>query len=138
MLLPAMDARISLDADLLAPYRARRWLRDLGMPLATSRADAAELLVAELVTASVKRATAAGLHAINVSLRAEDGVVRVDISDPLGDIRPEVPARPDEVTGFGFSLVDKLADRWGSTEGDAPGLWFEFDAYTLPDAAGGP
>jgi hypothetical protein len=132
-----MEARISLDADLVAPYRARRWLGELGMPLAPSRADAAELLVAELVTASVKRAMADGLHAINISLRAEAGVVRVDVSDPLGDLRAEVPAQPDDVTGFGFYLVDKIADRWGMTGGDAPGLWFELDVYALPGAAGG-
>jgi len=132
MLLPAMRARISLDADLRAPYLARRWLRSFGMPLTQSRADAAELLVAELVTASVKHAMADGLHAINISLRAEGGVVRVDVSDPLGNVQAEVPALPDDVTGFGFYLVDKLADRWGATRGDAPGLWFELDVYALP------
>ena len=137
MLFPAMDARISLDADLMAPYRVRHWLGELRMPLAPSRADAALLLVAELVTASVKHAMAYGLHAITVSLHAEDGVVHVDVTDPARVETPEVPERPDEVTGFGFYLVDKIADRWGVTEGADPGLWFELDVYTLPAAVSG-
>lgn len=131
-----MEARISLDADLMAPYRARRWLNELRMPLAPSRADTAELLVAELVTASVKHAMADGLHAITIVLHAVDGVVRVDVTDPVGGVRPVVPDQPDETTGFGFYLVDKLADRWGVTEGTESGLWFELDVYALPDAGG--
>jgi len=134
MLFPAMDARVSLDADLSAPYRARRWLGDLQMPLAPSRADAAELLVAELVTAAVKHAMSDGVHALNISLRAEDGVVRIDVTDPARIVRPAVPEEPDEATGFGFYLVDKFADRWGMTDGDTPGLWFELDVYQLPQA----
>ena len=131
-----MDARITVDADLMAPYRARRWLSDLRMPLAPSRADAVELLVAELVTASVKHAMADGLHAINVSLHAQDGVVRVEVSDPARRDLPVVPDQPDEATGFGFYLVDKVADRWGFSERPRLGLWFEVDVYALPTAAG--
>jgi two-component sensor histidine kinase len=128
-----MDARISLSADLTAPYRARRWLGDLRMPLAPSRSDAAELLVAELVTASVKHAMAHGLGSIDVELHAEDGVVRLDVSDPARGVKPNVPEAPDEVTGFGFYLVDKMADRWGVTDAAHPALWFELDVYALPD-----
>jgi two-component sensor histidine kinase len=135
MLSAEMDARVTLDADLMAPYRARRWLGELRMPLAPSRADAAELLVAELVTAAVKHAMPDGVRSIDVELLAEDGVVRIDVSDPARHVRPEVPDEPDEVTGFGFYLVDKIADRWGVTDGDAPGLWFELDVYQLPDAS---
>jgi two-component sensor histidine kinase len=133
MLDHALDARTTIHADLTAPYRARRWLGELEMPLAPSRADAAELLVAELVTASVKHALADGVQSIDIRLRAEDGVVHLDVSDPARLARPDVPDRPDEATGFGFYLVDKLADRWGVNDGEAPGLWFELDIYELPD-----
>ena len=129
-----MDARVSLEADLSAPYRARRWLSALQMPLAPSRADEAELLVAELVTAAVKHAMSDGVRSIDVELHAEDGVVHLDVTDPARRVRPQVPEEPDEVTGFGFYLVDKIADRWGVTGGDSPGLWFELDIYQLPDA----
>jgi two-component sensor histidine kinase len=125
---------VTLDADLEAPYRARRWVAALRMPLAPERADTVELLVAELVTASVKRAIRDGREAIDVALRAEHGVVRIEVSDRARRRRPEVPEVPDEATGFGFYLVDKLADRWGVTGGRSPGLWFELDVYS-PNAA---
>src|SRR3954453_22172485 len=122
MLFPAMLARTTIPAALRAPYRAGRWIGELRMPLAPSRADAVELLVAELVTASVKHAMADGLHAINVSLHAQDGVVRVEVvggggGPPAPRPLPVVPDQPDEATGFGFYLVDKVADRWGFSEG---------------------
>jgi two-component sensor histidine kinase len=135
MLFPAMKARTTIAADLRAPYRARRWLSELRMPLAPSRADAAELLVAELVTAAVKHAMPDGVRSIDLVLVAEGGVVRLDVSDPARTVKPEVPDEPDEVTGFGFYLVDKMADRWGVTQGDPPGLWFELDVYQLPDVS---
>jgi two-component sensor histidine kinase len=130
-----MHARVSFDADLRAPYRARHWIGELQMPLAPNRADAVELLVAELVTASVKHAMADGVDLIDIWLCAEDGVVHLDVSDPARRTAPVVPERPDEATGFGFYLVDKFADRWGITDGDAPGLWFELDIYEPPDAS---
>ena len=130
-----MKARTTIAADLRAPYRARRWLSELRIPLAPSRADAAELLVAELVTAAVKHAMSGGVRSIDLVLVAEAGVVRLDVSDPARTVKPEVPDEPDEVTGFGFYLVDKMADRWGITQGDPPGLWFELDVYQLPDVS---
>jgi len=130
-----MLARTTIPADLRAPYRARRWIGELRMPLAPDRADAVELMVAELVTSSVKHAMADGVQSIDVALHAEDGVVRVDVSDPARRVLPTVPDQPDDATGFGFYLVDKLADRWGVNDGGAPGLWFELDIYELPDVA---
>jgi two-component sensor histidine kinase len=132
----AMRTAVTLHADLEAPYRARRWLDELQMPLAPDRADVVELLAAELVTASVKHAMRDGIDGIDVALRAERGVVRIEVSDPSRRGRPEVPEDPDAETGFGFYLVDKLADRWGFSGGRSPGLWFELDVYRLP--AGSP
>jgi hypothetical protein len=126
-----MRAAVTLDVNLEAPYRARRWLAELQMPLGTDRADVVELLVAELVTASVKQAIRDGRHGIDIALYAEGGVVRIEVSDPARRSVPDVPDVPDEETGFGFYLVDKLADRWGVMGGSAPGLWFELDVYSL-------
>ena len=101
------------------------------MPLQPERADALSLLVSELVTVSVKHAVAARADEISVAFAARGGCVRVQVSDPGRKGPPEVSARPDDVSGFGFYLVDKLADRWGFTEGRIPGLWFEMDVYRL-------
>src|SRR5436190_24036700 len=101
------------------------------MPLGPERADMVELRAAELVTASVKHAIRDGTARIHVALNAEHGVVRIEVSDPARRSLPDVPSVPDEETGFGFYLVDKLADRWGLVEEPIPALWFELDIYSL-------
>ncbi|HEX9375365.1 MAG TPA: ATP-binding protein [Actinomycetota bacterium] len=127
-----MRAEMELGADLRAPYLARRWVASLRPPLSTDRSDRLEWLVAELVTASVKHAMQAGRHgSLDLSFLAEDGVVRVEVTDPGRSRPPVVPEEPDDVTGFGFYLLDRMADRWGFTEGPLPGLWFEMDVYGL-------
>ena len=126
-----MRFELSVPATLHAPPAVRAWLQALGMPLRDDRADAVRLLISELVTASVKASGADGRGRIAIALAAEDGVVRVEVTDPKTEAT--CPDRPDEVTGWGFYLVDKMADRWGVVE-DAPRrLWFEIEVYRLAE-----
>jgi anti-sigma regulatory factor (Ser/Thr protein kinase) len=126
-----MRARISFEADLRAPYRARKWLEGLQVPLTGDRADRLEWLVAELVTASVKHAIRSGERELELEFAAVDGIVRVEVSDPGRTGAPRVPDQPDDATGFGYYLLHKLGDRWGATDGAVPGLWVEMDVYSL-------
>jgi anti-sigma regulatory factor (Ser/Thr protein kinase) len=127
-----MRFALTLPATLHAPYEARQWVTELGMPLAADRADAVRLLITELVAVSVKHAGLRPDQEIEVALAAEQGVVRVEVTDPAA-VRPSVPDKVDEVTDWGFYLVDKFADRWGLADSPKPArLWFELDVYNLP------
>lgn len=128
-----MNFALSVPANLSAPYEARTWLGELGIPLSDDRIDAVRLLVTELVAASVKHANRHRDQEIEVFLQAEEGVVRVEVTDPEGRA-PELRGEPDEATDWGFYLVDKLSDRWGLNDGDPARWWFELDVYRLPTA----
>jgi anti-sigma regulatory factor (Ser/Thr protein kinase) len=78
-------------------------------------ASALELAVSELVT----NAFVHGHGDILVHLRADGGVVRLDVSDKGGDA--PVPAvrevRSGERGGWGLLLLDELSDAWGAVTG---------------------
>jgi len=90
---------------------------DVDAPTAT-----ALLLTSELVTNAVKFAVAP----FEVCLRAEDGLLRLEVRD-RNDGTPRVHhPSPLDIRGRGLWLVDELATRWGS-EPDGAGkvVWFE-------------
>jgi hypothetical protein len=89
--------------------------------------ETAVLLVSELMTNAVRHTRTSGaavmlrLEGIGTSLRIE-----VHDGDPSWP-RPRMPAHLDE-SGFGFVLVDALADNWGvhkTSSGKA--VWVELD-----------
>ncbi len=91
-------------------------------------ADAAVLLVSELVTNAVQHA---GPDASATVLRLEygDGWLRIEVHDssPHGP-RPRIPDWLDE-SGFGLMLVDALAAKWGVQQtGEGKAVWAELDA----------
>jgi anti-sigma regulatory factor (Ser/Thr protein kinase) len=88
-------------------------------------ADVAALLVSELVTNSLRHATGP----IGVRLvRPEtvDGVLLVEVSDPLPDLPRERVAELDDESGRGLQLVAHAAHRWGTRPGvTGKTVWFE-------------
>ncbi|MCZ9337644.1 ATP-binding protein, partial [Streptomyces sp. TRM76130] len=72
--------------------------------------DIAVLLVSELVTNALRHATGP----IGVRLVAPagpDGVLRVEVSDPLPDLPHERPADPEDESGRGLRMVAAAARR---------------------------
>ncbi|MFE2725468.1 SpoIIE family protein phosphatase [Kitasatospora sp. NPDC059327] len=112
----------TLPAEPTAVSRARRLVRaalvEWGVEQLT---DTAELLVSELVTNSVRYASAP----IGVRLTLGETLL-VEISDPLPDPpRARHAAEADE-GGRGLELVRRLALRWGArAEGMGKVVWFE-------------
>ncbi|MDX3803934.1 ATP-binding protein [Streptomyces sp. AK04-3B] len=105
----------------------REQLRDWGLD---SVGDLAALLVSELVTNALRHATGP----IGVSLVRParlEGVLLVEVSDPLPDPPRERIARPEDESGRGLQLVASSSRRWGTRPG-ATGktVWFEL---AVPD-----
>jgi hypothetical protein len=91
--------------------------------------ETAVLLVSELVGNAVRYACA-GL-VLEVGLEARGTCLRVEVHD--ADPNPPLPRSPavlDE-SGFGFVLIEALADKWGVREtATGKGVWFELDTDT--------
>jgi anti-sigma regulatory factor (Ser/Thr protein kinase) len=88
-------------------------------------ADLAALLVSELVTNALRHATGPiGVRLVRPS--GLDGVLLVEVSDPLPDPPRERAARPEDESGRGLQLVASSSRRWGTRPG-AVGktVWFE-------------
>ncbi|PBC78006.1 PAS domain S-box-containing protein [Streptomyces sp. TLI_235] len=114
----------TLPAEPTAVSRARRLVRGtLAEWGAEHLTDTAELLVSELVTNSVRYASAP----IGVRLTLGE-MLLVEISDPLPDPPRERHAAEADEGGRGLELVRRLALRWGArAEGMGKVVWFELN-----------
>jgi anti-sigma regulatory factor (Ser/Thr protein kinase) len=139
-------AELALESDARSAGHARHFLRD---QLATWKVDpdvvdGAQLCLSELVTNAIMHAGTTS----ELMVHLEDGVLTVVVRDVGATARPGVPATylpvpedddPLRVFGRGLTLVDAIADRWGS-EQDAYGTtaWFalELDRAGQPARAG--
>jgi len=74
--------------------------------------ETATLLVSELVGNAVRHARTGGSR-LELRLEAAGAWLRIEVSD--GDPRPPRPRVPSglDESGFGFVLVEALADKWG-------------------------
>ncbi|MDQ0686036.1 anti-sigma regulatory factor (Ser/Thr protein kinase) [Streptomyces achromogenes] len=105
----------------------REQLRDWGLD---SVGDLAALLVSELVTNALRHAT--GPIGVRLVRPAHlEGVLLVEVSDPLPDPPRERIARPEDESGRGLQLVASSSRRWGTRPGDTgKTVWFEL---AVPD-----
>ena len=120
--------RLVLPPDVPAVRLARRATRDA---LAAWQLDQLEedavLLVSELVTNAVRHAMDTG--AIGLELTSADTWLRVEVQDGDPNWRQMDNLDDCDESGFGFVLVDSLADRWGVRRVSAgKAFWAEFNA----------
>ncbi len=104
---------------------ARQALDGLSVLLERTVWEDLRLLVTELVTNGVRHGSNRG--PLTVSVAADDGGVRVEVSDcGRGFNPPEAPMpREDGSGGWGLQLVDRVASEWGVKVADTTCVWFE-------------
>ena len=108
-----MSTRLTLPAEATSPQIARRFVERYATDRSLDGATAVlSLIASELVTNAIVHGTAP----VELSLRYEDNVVTVEVTD--GDARTDAvqqrdPDRPGP-GGRGLSVVASLADRWGT------------------------
>lgn len=107
------EVTLQVDSNVNAPGMSRSRLESMKSALG-ERYDDVLLIVSELVSNSVRHSDAvpqADEIEVKVSVRA--GYIRVEVADQGPGFTIDAP-RGD---GIGLSIVEKLADRWGMTDG---------------------
>jgi anti-sigma regulatory factor (Ser/Thr protein kinase) len=92
--------------------------------------DDIRLLVSELVSNSVRHASAGPAALVNLHVTSHGRTVRAEVSDEGPGFAPH-PRRSrsrDDVGGWGLHLVESIADRWGVDTGRRTRVWFELDS----------
>ena len=120
--------RLALPPDVPAVRLARRATRDAltAWQLGDLEEDAV-LLVSELVTNAIRHAVDTG--AIGLELTTADTWLRLEVQDGDPHWRQMECLDDCDESGYGFVLVDSLADRWGVRRISAgKAVWAEFDA----------
>jgi anti-sigma regulatory factor (Ser/Thr protein kinase) len=87
------------------------------------------LVTSELVTNAVRH----GAEAADVVLRVDASTrpVVVEVEDQGSGFVPRYPPVPQESSGWGLCLVDRLADRWGVSVGaSGTRVWAELHSST--------
>ena len=113
---PRQARWMTLPAAAHAAGLARRATREALVSWALGHLEeTAALLVSELVGNAVRHVRA-GAMALELRLETSDGRLRIEVHD--ADPRPPQPRTPAELdeSGFGFVLVQALADGWGVRE----------------------
>lgn len=122
---PRRLATMAFEANCSSPEVAREFAgstaRSWGLGDVSS---VVELLVSELVTNAIEHAHSGG----SVTVRALRSGLRVEVADDSPRLPSLVPSAPDDPSGRGLLIVDRLARRWGADPmPDGKVVWFDVD-----------
>jgi anti-sigma regulatory factor (Ser/Thr protein kinase) len=121
------DMSFELAGGPYAVTAARLALSDLDSHLEPSIAFDVRLLVSELVTNSVKHAQVSEEDSIQLGVKIDGDVVRVEVCDSGPGFEPPPTAPPNDADeGWGLFLVEQLADEWG-VDRERQAVWFQID-----------
>jgi anti-sigma regulatory factor (Ser/Thr protein kinase) len=128
-MVPATDVKtvsFSVPGGKRAAGIARRSVLSVRADLPPSIRHRLALLLSELVTNAIQHGGAGPEETVQVRLASSMDKVRVEVFDPGSNGGPP-RERLDEGGGYGFLLVDRLADGWGRATTAAGGslAWFE-------------
>lgn len=129
-----MTLRLPATAD--APAFARHALDGLEVYVGEQICQIVQLLVSELVTNSVRHGGLRPADSIEVDVRSTHDRVHVEVADRGRgfDVPDDLP--PPGVgaeAGWGLTLTDRLATRWGARREPQTRVWF--DVGRAPETA---
>jgi anti-anti-sigma factor len=110
-----------------APRQARAEVREaIAGRLSQSESEVAVLITSELVTNAVVHPVHRDGASIGLWIGADEGRVRVVVTDSGGGFEPGEVTRDDNAPGGrGLVVVDHGATRWGTGKNDGFSVWFE-------------
>jgi signal transduction histidine kinase len=115
--------------DLEAPFAARGALDGLRGSVGDDVLERCQLVVSELVSNSVRHAGLGVDQRIGLEVLRFPRLLRIEVADEGCGF--SLPAWSMDTVqpggGWGLSLVDQLADRWGMDFGHGTMVWSEFD-----------
>ena len=112
-----------------APERVRNWLQATAHWLPDDLESNLMLLTCELVNNSVVHGDVDEGQVIEIELRATDGVLRAQVTDPGPGFAPTGRTRDfEEPGGWGLVLVERIAASWGVERAERTRVWFELVA----------
>jgi anti-sigma regulatory factor (Ser/Thr protein kinase) len=117
-------ARVVLPATPVAARTARRVVAEQCSSWDTDVIDTAVLLTSELVTNAVIH----GHSDVQLEVRTDGALLRVDVGDENSQLPRQKPTEHDALGGRGLQIVALLATRWGVY--DQPmgkTVWFELE-----------
>jgi anti-sigma regulatory factor (Ser/Thr protein kinase) len=115
-----------LASDPSAAGVARRAVDEFAAVLEPRMRERIHLLVTELVTNSVRHAELDSGDLISLTISVRPHAVQVAVGDGGPGFGRRRPAPDDGMeSGWGFYLVDQIADSWGVLGGGETRVWFE-------------
>jgi anti-sigma regulatory factor (Ser/Thr protein kinase) len=115
-----------LASDPSAAGVARRAVDEFAAVLEPQMRERVHLLVTELVTNSIRHAELDPGDPISLTISVRPHAVQVAVGDGGPGFGPPTPALQEGMeSGWGFYLVDQIADSWGVLGGVGTRVWFE-------------
>ena len=110
-----------------AAAEARAALKRLEQDVPPDVMEDARLLVSELVTNSYRHGGAGPGATATLTVDVDAGGIHVDVEDRGRGFVPSVAgdAPRERASGWGLTIVDRVAHRWGVTRDGCTRVWFE-------------
>jgi anti-sigma regulatory factor (Ser/Thr protein kinase) len=128
VLTPALSLRLLAEPDAAAA--ARRAVASLEPMLGVETCERIALMASELVVNALLHGDLSPGALIGLEIVFGEGTVLVSVSDSGPGFEPPEPPTSGAVPehGWGFLIVDRLAERWGVDVDGRTRVWFELPA----------
>jgi anti-sigma regulatory factor (Ser/Thr protein kinase) len=124
-----VQTKVGLPPTEEAPGLARQAVhKAIGSRLDEEESELIEVLVSELVSNAIAHAGLSAQDRVVLHLALVPERVRVEVCDGgAGFTRAELGKPRSRPGGYGLTMVDRGASRWGISSNDGACVWFEID-----------